>query len=153
MCLWGAYRALHQPCPRRGNCDSACYKIGVWRAKSTTIRYKNVQSPGRGSRRAFRGPIGKCKVRLAARLTLSSSLIVMSSFGTLFRISSWGESHCASVGVVVEGVPPVSRAAGPEKGRGNLRTSAVAFGGTSRARCMLLYPLKLPCSSPHCLSC
>ncbi len=28
-----------------------------------------------------------------------------SSFGTLFRISTFGESHCAGVGVVVDGVP------------------------------------------------
>ena len=30
----------------------------------------------------------------------------MSSFGRLFRISTFGESHCRSVGVVVDGVPP-----------------------------------------------
>jgi len=30
----------------------------------------------------------------------------MSSFGTLFKISTYGESHCASVGCIVEGVPP-----------------------------------------------
>ncbi len=29
-----------------------------------------------------------------------------SSFGTLFKISTFGESHCAGVGVVVDGVPP-----------------------------------------------
>ncbi len=29
-----------------------------------------------------------------------------SSLGTLFRISTFGESHCAGVGVVVDGVPP-----------------------------------------------
>lgn len=29
-----------------------------------------------------------------------------SSFGRFFRISSFGESHCAGVGVVVDGVPP-----------------------------------------------
>lgn len=30
----------------------------------------------------------------------------MSSFGRIFRISTFGESHCAGVGVVVDGVPP-----------------------------------------------
>lgn len=29
-----------------------------------------------------------------------------SSFGTLFRVSTFGESHCKSVGVVVDGCPP-----------------------------------------------
>ncbi|MBE9486680.1 MAG: chorismate synthase [Desulfuromonadales bacterium] len=29
-----------------------------------------------------------------------------SNFGTLFKISTFGESHCAAVGVVVDGVPP-----------------------------------------------
>jgi len=28
------------------------------------------------------------------------------SFGTLFRISSWGESHGGGIGVVVDGCPP-----------------------------------------------
>jgi chorismate synthase len=30
----------------------------------------------------------------------------MSNFGRIFRISTFGESHCRSVGVVVDGVPP-----------------------------------------------
>jgi len=30
----------------------------------------------------------------------------MSSFGRIFRVSTFGESHCRSVGVVVDGVPP-----------------------------------------------
>ena len=30
----------------------------------------------------------------------------MSSFGRIFKISTFGESHCRSVGVVVDGVPP-----------------------------------------------
>jgi len=29
-----------------------------------------------------------------------------SGFGTLFRVSTWGESHGPSVGVVVDGCPP-----------------------------------------------
>jgi chorismate synthase len=31
---------------------------------------------------------------------------VASSFGTLFRITTWGESHGAAVGVVIDGCPP-----------------------------------------------
>src|SRR5918997_4710217 len=28
------------------------------------------------------------------------------SFGTLFRFTSWGESHGPAIGVVIDGVPP-----------------------------------------------
>lgn len=30
----------------------------------------------------------------------------MSTFGTNFRVHTWGESHCASVGCIVDGCPP-----------------------------------------------
>ncbi|SPO35526.1 probable ARO2 - chorismate synthase [Pseudozyma flocculosa] len=30
----------------------------------------------------------------------------MSTFGSHFRVTTWGESHCASVGCIVDGVPP-----------------------------------------------
>lgn len=30
----------------------------------------------------------------------------MSSFGTIFRVTTYGESHCKSVGCIVDGVPP-----------------------------------------------
>jgi len=30
----------------------------------------------------------------------------MSSFGKLFRVTTFGESHCKGVGVVVDGCPP-----------------------------------------------
>ncbi|KAF8525136.1 chorismate synthase [Hysterangium stoloniferum] len=30
----------------------------------------------------------------------------MSTFGTLFRVTTFGESHCASVGAIIDGVPP-----------------------------------------------
>jgi len=30
----------------------------------------------------------------------------MSTFGTLFRVSTYGESHCASVGAIIDGCPP-----------------------------------------------
>ena len=29
-----------------------------------------------------------------------------SNFGTLFRVSTFGESHCKAVGVVIDGCPP-----------------------------------------------
>lgn len=31
----------------------------------------------------------------------------MSTFGTLFRVTTYGESHCPSVGCIVDGCPPV----------------------------------------------
>lgn len=30
----------------------------------------------------------------------------MSTFGTHYRVTTFGESHCASVGCIVDGVPP-----------------------------------------------
>jgi chorismate synthase len=30
----------------------------------------------------------------------------MSTFGTLFKVTTFGESHCAAVGAIVEGCPP-----------------------------------------------
>ena len=30
----------------------------------------------------------------------------MSTFGSFFRVSTFGESHCPGVGCVVDGVPP-----------------------------------------------
>jgi chorismate synthase len=30
----------------------------------------------------------------------------MSTFGQHFRVTTYGESHCASVGCIVDGVPP-----------------------------------------------
>lgn len=30
----------------------------------------------------------------------------MSGFGSVFRVSTFGESHCKAVGVIVDGVPP-----------------------------------------------
>lgn len=30
----------------------------------------------------------------------------MSTFGSHFRVTTWGESHCSSVGCIVDGVPP-----------------------------------------------
>ncbi|KAG8830518.1 hypothetical protein FRC20_008334, partial [Serendipita sp. 405] len=30
----------------------------------------------------------------------------MSTFGRLFRVTTYGESHCASVGAIIDGCPP-----------------------------------------------
>jgi len=30
----------------------------------------------------------------------------MSTFGTLFRVTTYGESHCSSVGAIIDGCPP-----------------------------------------------
>src|SRR5687767_3131333 len=38
--------------------------------------------------------------------SVHSSPAMASTFGTLFRISTWGESHGGGVGVVVDGCPP-----------------------------------------------
>lgn len=37
----------------------------------------------------------------------------MSTFGTLFRVTTYGESHCASVGAIIDGCPPVSTPPSP----------------------------------------
>lgn len=33
----------------------------------------------------------------------------MSTFGQLYRVHTYGESHCKSVGCIIDGVPPVRR--------------------------------------------
>src|SRR4051812_8963759 len=33
----------------------------------------------------------------------------MSTFGKLFRVTTYGESHCASVGAIIDGCPPVGQ--------------------------------------------
>jgi hypothetical protein len=35
-------------------------------------------------------------------------LAIMSTFGHLYRVHTYGESHCRSVGAIIDGVPPVS---------------------------------------------
>jgi chorismate synthase len=37
---------------------------------------------------------------------LRGEIFMSSSFGTLFRITTFGESHCKAVGVVIDGCPP-----------------------------------------------
>ncbi|KAF8530937.1 chorismate synthase [Gautieria morchelliformis] len=38
----------------------------------------------------------------------------MSTFGSLFRVTTYGESHCASVGAIVDGVPPGLQLSAPD---------------------------------------
>ncbi len=42
----------------------------------------------------------------AIRIKKRNTYIMGNSFGSLFRISSWGESHGGGIGVVVDGCPP-----------------------------------------------
>ena len=30
----------------------------------------------------------------------------MSTFGSIYKVSTFGESHCKAVGVIIDGVPP-----------------------------------------------
>src|SRR5207302_1771472 len=39
-------------------------------------------------------------------LSSSEASLAGNSFGTLFRFTTWGESHGPAIGVVVDGVPP-----------------------------------------------
>ncbi len=48
--------------------------------------------------RAMLGPVPSAAV--------AAALMAGNSFGTLFRFTTWGESHGPAIGVVVDGVPP-----------------------------------------------
>jgi chorismate synthase len=39
----------------------------------------------------------------------------MSTFGSLYRVHTYGESHCKSVGAIVDGIPPVRPSLSKEK--------------------------------------
>jgi hypothetical protein len=39
--------------------------------------------------------------------SILASPSTMSTYGTLFRVTTYGESHCASVGAIIDGCPPV----------------------------------------------
>jgi len=58
----------------------------------------------------FPQPEGRVNVRRASGFDGSSEFkqapIMANSFGHLFRITTWGESHGGTVGVVVDGCPP-----------------------------------------------
>ena len=80
LCFLKAYRALKQSCPRRGNRDSARYKIGIWRAKTTAIRYKNTENPDSRIPQCFRGSCSDLQRRLAGaelRGLISRRLLVI----------------------------------------------------------------------------
>src|SRR5690606_35435166 len=49
-----------------------------------------------------------CRLSLPSRLTLPGWFIRMSynTFGHLFRVTTWGESHGPAIGCVVDGCPP-----------------------------------------------
>ena len=49
-------------------------------------------------------------VALATRVSKSSTLVVvqeknMSTFGQIFRVTTFGESHCKGVGAIIDGCP------------------------------------------------
>ena len=48
----------------------------------------------------------QCLVRFAFFRWFSSLRPVGNSFGTIFRISTWGESHGPAIGCVIDGTPP-----------------------------------------------
>lgn len=50
--------------------------------------------------------LGVVSLLFSSLLFSSLFSIVMSSFGTIFRVSTFGESHGGGVGCIVEGVPP-----------------------------------------------
>ena len=46
----------------------------------------------------------RCRIPWTLRSLVT---LKMSTFGTLFRVTTYGESHCASVGAIIDGCPPV----------------------------------------------
>jgi hypothetical protein len=58
------------------------------------------------SRPNFRSKVRQFELKCASSRFPS---IIMSTFGTLFRVTTYGESHCASVGAIIDGCPPVCR--------------------------------------------
>jgi len=47
-------------------------------------------------------------IRSSACLWCSILSVSMSTYGTLFRVTTYGESHCSSVGAIIDGCPPVT---------------------------------------------
>ncbi|CAO1620545.1 unnamed protein product [Parajaminaea phylloscopi] len=58
-------------------------------------------------RSAWRGePVVSQKATLHPKLLLQSTTYNMSTFGSHYRVTTYGESHCSSVGCIVDGIPP-----------------------------------------------
>jgi len=80
----------------------------------------------------------------------------MSSFGTIFRVTTYGESHCRSVGCIVENCPPGTQALLIRVDRpGMLLTEDDIQVQLSRRRpgqSALTTPVTPPCPI-YCLSC
>lgn len=72
-------------------------------------RYKN--SWGCEWEFTYRGGLGalapKKTLAMRTRYIRLKTLMAGNSFGTLFRISTFGESHGAGIGVIIDGVPPL----------------------------------------------
>ena len=47
-------------------------------------------------------------LRISTSRPTDIRLAIMSTFGHLYRVHTYGESHCRSVGAIIDGVPPVS---------------------------------------------
>ena len=56
-------------------------------------------------------PLGGCARRRAPRSRLQAPTAQANTFGQLFRVTTFGESHGGGVGCVVDGVPPRLRLA------------------------------------------
>src|SRR5207302_6292067 len=51
-------------------------------------------------------PVFRAARRIDPSAVLPHSLVMANTFGQLFRVTTWGESHGGGVGVVVDGCPP-----------------------------------------------
>ena len=56
------------------------------------------------------------------------------SFGTLFRYTTWGESHGPAIGCVVDGVPPRSRWPRPTSSTGSTGAAPASRKFTTQRR-------------------
>ena len=59
-----------------------------------------------GQRRTTPGTIRAASARQWVRTSVWYGAAMASTFGALFRVTTWGESHGGGVGVVVDGCPP-----------------------------------------------
>ena len=84
--------ALARACGARGACGVECGD--TWAGRRGEPR----------SRRARREHTHDARPSVAA----------MSSFGSVFRVTTFGESHCKGVGAIIDGVPPRMCASTPQ---------------------------------------